>query len=108
MRNQERPARPRSSNGKQLFVESLEDRCVPTTLGSPWPNASDLTVSFAPDGTQDGASTSALFQQFNPLNVSGNDWQLQVLKALQTWAVNANINVSVTSDGGQAFGTPGA
>src|SRR5205823_3351272 len=31
-----------------------------------------------------------------------------ILKAFQTWAVQANINLTVTADGGQPFGAPGA
>ena len=38
----------------KLRAEILEDRCTPTTFGNPWPDASHLTMSFVPDGTQVG------------------------------------------------------
>ena len=35
-------------------------------------------------------------------------WQREILRAFQTWAVNANINIGLVTDGGQALGTTGA
>jgi hypothetical protein len=92
---------------RTLIVERLEDRCVPATWGNPWPDAPHLTLSFAPDGTQVGDRTSVLFQSLNPYS-SSSAWQLAILRAFQTWAVNANVNVSAVPDGGQPFGTQGA
>src|SRR5262245_62047768 len=88
--------------------ECLEDRSLPSaTFGIPWPDPGHLTISFAPDGTDtpDGAnSLSAL------LGAAGSNatWQKEILRAFQTWAVNANINIGLVGDGGQALGTPGA
>jgi hypothetical protein len=90
-----------------LRVERLEERDTPATWGNPWPDAAHLTLSFAPDGTLSGANVSSLFSTLNaeaPTSV----WQLAVLRAFQTWAVNGNINLSLTTDGGQPFGTSGA
>jgi hypothetical protein len=87
-------------------VECLEERCTPATWGNPWPDAEHLTLSFAPDGTAVGPAQSSLFQLLNGQGQTGA-WQREVLRAFQTWAVQGNINLSVTSDGGQAFGTPG-
>src|SRR5262249_29128267 len=64
------------------------------------------TLSFAPDGTQIAGHASSLFQSLNakqPPDV----WQCEVLQAFQTWAVQANINIGLVSDGGQAFGISG-
>ncbi len=47
---------------KRLLLEELEDRCVPTVWGTPWPDAGHPTGSFAPDGTQVGDHRSNLFQ----------------------------------------------
>ena len=33
------------------LLERLEDRAVPAAVGSPWPDARRLTLSFVPDGT---------------------------------------------------------
>src|SRR5438093_6491411 len=89
-----------------LNVERLEDRYAPATFGNPWPDASHLTLSFAPDGTRVGDRISALFQTLSSRPATSN-WQLAILRAFQTWAINANINLSVIGDGGQPFGTPG-
>src|SRR5713226_9179192 len=91
----------------QLVVEQFEDRLAPATFGVPWPNPEHLTLSFAPDGTSGAISPSNLFQTLN--GVAGTStWELEVLRAFQTWAVNANINISVVADGGQQLGVAGA
>ncbi len=89
---------------QRLGLERLEDRSVPAHFGVPWPDAQHLTISFAPDGTPVGADTSTLFQTFNS-TMNPSDWQLAILRAFQTWAVNANINIGLVADGGQALGT---
>src|SRR5215210_4685688 len=88
-------------------VECLEDRTLPSAFGTAWPDAEHLTLSFTADGTLTplGASTlTALMRQ------AGSDalWQREILRAFQTWAVNANINIGLVADGGQALGTVGA
>jgi hypothetical protein len=95
------------AKSRQLVVEQLEDRLTPATYGIPWPNPGHLTLSFAPDGTQAGLGASNLFQTLNG-KAGASTWQLEVLRAFQTWAVNANINIYVVADGGQALGSPGA
>jgi hypothetical protein len=89
-------------------LEPLEDRLAPATWGNPWPDARHLTVSFPPDGTSGGSYTTNLFQRLNA-QVSSNSavWQREILRAFQTWAVNANINIGVVPDGGQPLGSPG-
>ena len=91
---------------RRLFAERLEDRDVPASFGMAWPDPQHLTVSFAPDGTSAYGSSSALF---GSLNVSAPTavWQAELLRAIQTWAASANINVSVVGDGGQALGASG-
>lgn len=91
----------------QLVVEQLEDRLTPALFGVPWPNPEHLTLSFAPDRTPGAISPSNLFQTLN--GVSGTaTWELEILRAFQTWAVNANINIAVVPDGGQQLGIAGA
>src|SRR3954465_7377088 len=89
-----------------LSLTRLEDRCTPATWNNPWPDAAHLTLSFAPDGTPVGAAGSSMYSLLSRYHTA--DWQLAALRAFQTWAVNANINVSVLADGGQPFGTDGA
>lgn len=63
-------------------------------------------MSFAPDGTTVGTETSDLYATLNALMPASN-WQMEALRAWQTWAVNANVNIGIVPDGGQAFGTSG-
>ena len=94
---------------RRLNVELLEDRCVPsaTTFGSPWPDPTHLTLSFAPDGTSVLGHSSNLFQTLKTVAPTAT-WEREILRAFQTWAVQTNINIGVVSDNGAAFGTPGA
>ncbi|MBI1918702.1 MAG: matrixin family metalloprotease [Planctomycetes bacterium] len=89
-----------------LTVEQLEDRCVPATWNNPWPDAAHLTLSFAPDSTVVGDRTSTLFSTLNRIAAT-TTWQREILRAFQTWAVQANINLGIVADGGQAFGSAG-
>src|SRR5437868_3767062 len=89
-----------------LRFQQLEVRDVPSTFGVAWPDGKHLRLSFTPDGTLDGTAPSTLFQNLN-IDLATSDWQLTVLRAFQTWAINANINVGVVADGGQDITTPG-
>ncbi|WP_422925040.1 matrixin family metalloprotease [Singulisphaera sp. PoT] len=89
-----------------MKLERLEERTVLSTYGVAWPDPQHLTISFVPDGTQDGGSTSSLYQTLGATNADA--WQLTVLRAFQTWTNYANLNISVTGDSGLPFGTPGS
>ena len=91
---------------KRLSVEQLEDRSTPS-FGVPWFDATSLTLSFVPDGTIISGTPSNLASQLGN-NASQQQWQKEILRAYQSWAVEANINVGLAADGGQAMGTPGA
>jgi hypothetical protein len=88
-------------------LERLEDRTLPATWGMAWPNPQRVTVSFVPDGTQVFDSQSSLFQTLNS-QASTSVWESTILQALDTWAVNSNINLALVQDSGQPIGTPGA
>ncbi len=90
----------------RLALEALEHRLVPVTWGNPWPSAGPLTVSFVPDGTSTGGQPSNLFQALQA-QYSSDSWRYDILRALQTWALNANINFGVVADGGQPLGAAG-
>src|SRR6266542_2720866 len=91
---------------QRLRIEQLEDRTLPATWGVAWPEADRLKVSFAPDGTNVDNAPSGLFQLFNS-QAATRAWQTEILRALQTWAVNANINLGLVADNGKALGTAG-
>src|SRR5262245_22958148 len=86
-------------------VESLDAREVPAVFGNPWAG-SNLTLSFAPDGADVNGAPSDLSHLFADIPI--DVWQGEILRAFQTWAVNANVNAGVVADGGQAFGAPGS
>lgn len=86
--------------------EALEDRSLPTAFGVPWADPEHLTFSFVADGTQTPLGTSSLTQLLS--SSASADWKREVLRAFQTWAVHANINIGLVSDGGQALGAVGA
>jgi hypothetical protein len=88
-------------------LEQLEGRIVPSTLGAPWPDPGHLTLSFVPDGTAAAAGPSDLFAALDAQAPEGV-WKETILRAFQTWASAANINVSVVADGGEPLGAPGA
>jgi hypothetical protein len=92
----------------QPRLDQLEDREVPATFGIPWADPLHLTLSFTPDGTAIAGQThSQLFQALNAQR-SASVWQRDVLRAIQTWAAVANVNVGVVPDSGAPFGTPAA
>jgi Matrixin len=94
-------------NRSRLRLEQLEDRCTPSTLGQPWPNPGQLTLSFAPDGTLINGTPSTLFQTLNRIAPTST-WEQAILKGFQAWVPYTNINLSPVADGGQPFGTDGA
>ena len=88
-----------------LRFDTLEDRAVPAIFGVPWSDPRHLTLSFVPDGTDvDGVGSSL----FATLPGGSGQWQSAILRAVEAWAANANINVDVVADSGDPLGTPGA
>lgn len=91
---------------RSFRVEPLEPRNLLTTFGVPWEDARHLTISFVPDGTLVDGQKSSLFSTLNAQSDTAV-WQAAILKAFQTWAANANVNVGVVPDDGEPLGTPG-
>jgi hypothetical protein len=90
----------------QLRLEVLEDRTAPALYSVPWSDPRHLTLSFAPDGTAIAGHTSTLFGALNA-EMPTATWEGEILQAVQSWVVNANLSVGVVPDGGQPFGTSG-
>jgi hypothetical protein len=91
----------------RLAVLALEDRALPTTFGIPWADPGHLTLSFAPDGTATPYGPSASTRVLGQATPAAS-WQAEILRAFQTWAATANVNIGLVADGGQALGTVGA
>ena len=88
-------------------LSSAEDRSLPSTFGIPWADPNHLTLSFAGDGTSTPLGNSSLFQTLGNTGTTAA-WQREILRAFQTWATYANIDIGVVADGGQALGSLGA
>src|SRR6478672_11866611 len=93
-------------NKRPLTLERLENRLAPAAFAVPWPEADELTLSFASDGTDAGGRLSSLFRTLDA-RIPRAVWQREILRAFQTWAVEADINVGVVADRGLPFGTLG-
>src|SRR5437763_15878338 len=87
--------------------ECLEDRSLPTTFGIPWADPGHLTLSFTPDNTPTPLGPSTLQKTLAATGTTAA-WEREVLRAFESWASVANINVGVVRDGGQPLGTVGA
>lgn len=94
---------PRLGSG----FESLEDRFVPAAFGIPWADPAHLTLSFTPDGTPTPLGPSSLSKTLGAAGTTAA-WEREVLRAFQSWAAVANIDVGLVADGGQALGAAGA
>src|SRR4051794_18927551 len=94
-------------------AERLEDRATPAAFGYPWPDARHLTVSFVPDGTPLGTTGPGRVSTLSA-DLASHDglappvWQADVLRALQTWASESNIDLTLVPDSGAPLGVPGA
>ena len=94
--------RPRAT----LRMDALEDRVTPAQFNVPWADPTHLTVSFAPDGTPALNAPSNLFTTLDA-QMPRATWRSVLLHAIQTWSEVAGVNVGVTTDSGQPFGTNG-
>jgi Matrixin len=90
-----------------LRMEALEDRTTPAIFGEPWLDGRHLTLSFAADGTPIsgvGSNLASVFSGFANADAA----RFELLRAFQTWAYNANLNIGIVSDNSAQFGTAGA
>ena len=65
----------------------------------------DLTVSFAPDGTDVAGFSNVLHEVFASPETVG--WQKAVLSAFEEWTQHIDMEVDVVDDSGAAFGSRG-
>ena len=99
--------KPRRLQCRTLRVGKLE--CLEPRLllyapnGGVWPHPELVTVSFMPDGTDLGGVPSSLFSTMNA-RWSSATWQKEMLRGLQNYAANSNLNFTVVTDDGSAFG----
>src|SRR5258707_6445922 len=91
----------------RLRVEHLEDRSLPAVFWNPWPDGSNITLSFVPDGTDIHGTASNLSAAILA-GPSGAPARLSILRAMQSWVANANVNVGLVGDNGAAYDATGA
>ena len=91
---------------RRLLLETLECRKVLDGEGVPWLMAPDLTISFAPDGTDIAGYSNTLHETLNSVAPS-SAWEEAIVRAFQTWAQHIGTAVNVVGDGGNPFGAPG-
>src|SRR6056297_3090782 len=95
----------RRANSTSEF-ESLEDRRLLAAFGNAWPEPRDLTISFPADGVQLARQQNDINQTFDTL-AARRDWQELALRAYQTWAIQAALNIGLRNDYNTDFGVPG-
>jgi predicted Zn-dependent protease len=79
------------------------DAGVGTTVAE---NPFDITISFAPDGTNVGGYRNELFADLSQL-APPDDWQAIIVDAFQEWLQWIDADATVVRDQGAAFGTLG-
>jgi len=108
-RQSARPEQLRAGSGQtaRFTVEGLETRLLLYAVsGGEWPHPERVTVSFMPDTTLVGGVPSVLFTTMN-LRFPTGTWQKEMLRGLQSFAANANLNFSLVGDDGSPLGSPG-
>ena len=86
--------------------ELLENRSLLSGFGSAWADARNLSISFPSEKTPIGAQANSIRTTLDAV-ASRNEWQTTILRAAQTWAEHANINIGLVPDRGDAFGAVG-
>lgn len=89
---------------RRLQGEMLESRYAMNGDTDFLQHAQSVTLSFVPDGTNVSGAESALTAM---LAAKVPNWQEVVVRAFQTWARQASINIGVVADGGQPLGIQG-
>src|SRR5262249_27297893 len=90
----------------KLRCERLESRTVPALFARPW-GSHATSISFVHDGPMADGQPSVLFQDMQQNSLSLVNWQTQILRAAQTWADVAKLDLGVVPDQGLDVGSPG-
>lgn len=90
---------------RRLRFEAIEERLLLSADGVDW--FSDLTISFAPDGSEIAGQESTLHARFD--EVAQTDvWKDAIVRAFQTWADCIDAAVTVVTDSADPFGVDGS
>jgi hypothetical protein len=94
------------SRTRHAVLESLEPRRLMATFGNAWPEPRSLSVSFPTDQAAIGAYRNVARESLDQV-ADRLEWQEATLRAFQTWAVQANLNIGLVPDRGDDFGAVG-
>ncbi len=87
-------------------IETLESRRLLAGFGTPWLDARDLSISLPADGVGIDGYDNVLRESLDSVTDREN-WEELILRAYQTWAIHADINIGLQADHDLDFGTPG-
>ena len=101
----------RKLRSRLLCCERLDPRITLDGTASaaaalPWFAPSELTYSFAPDGTSFGDEQSALFAKLAATGTPAA-WQTQFERAFDEWLSILQVGITRHTDSGAPFGTFG-
>ncbi len=85
--------------------ELLETRNLLT--GFAWADATNLSISFAADGTDVAGNKNELSADLNQLGTQAQ-WQAAIVRGFRTWLNELGYNIHVVKDSGAKFGISGA
>ena len=95
MRKKRTPIGRSKETRRQIRFETLEPRVVLHGQLA-WADTTQLTISFAPEGTDIGGAPNelhSLFDAFGPLR-----WKRKILTAFQTWAAPSAANIGLVEE----------
>ncbi|MCO6454070.1 MAG: matrixin family metalloprotease [Pirellulaceae bacterium] len=91
---------------RRPVMETLEVRLPMDAEGTAWLHVPELTLSFAPDGTELAGRPSVLSSELSAL-ADEAQWREVILSAFQAWAEPLGTQVRAIGDQGVAFGVAG-
>lgn len=97
---------PQHLRARYADLERLETRDLLAAFGTPWPEPRDLQISFPSDGVEVSNLSNDIESTLDQI-ATRQAWQELVLRAYQTWAIHADINIGLRNDYDIGFGTPG-
>jgi hypothetical protein len=103
--------KPIKHSQRVLSYERLDarvtlDGTASAAAGLPWFNVTELTYSFAPDGTVVGSEQSSLFAELSSTG-SQAAWQNEFARAFDQWLNILGASIVDVPDSGAAFGSFG-
>ncbi|MGV2337897.1 MAG UNVERIFIED_CONTAM: hypothetical protein LVR18_28725 [Planctomycetaceae bacterium] len=95
-----------SCTAPAISVEHLENRQLLAAFGNAWADPRSISISFPSENTPIGSAQNRLRTTLDAV-APRLEWQTAILRAAQTWAENANINIGLVPDRGDNFGAVG-